>query len=402
MTRRPIDIWHREAGRARWSASSAAGWPTTTGTWASPGPADPCSEIYYDRGPEYGREGGPVVDEDRYLEVWNLVFMQSELGEVRTKVDFDIRGDLPNKNIDTGMGLERMAPLLQGVDNIYEIDTTRHILDRAMALSGAAYGARRRTDVDLRVVADHARACAFLIGDGVMPGNEGRGYVLRRILRRVVQKMRLLGAGTTRSIGELVGRRDRGDGPAVSRAGRRRRRITSDGRRARRRVPADPGPGHRRMLRHRRRRRSRRRASDAAGTQAFALHDTYGFPIEITLEMAADAGVEVDEDGFRELMARAEAAGQGGRPARKAGLRRATVYREVMDAAGATDFRLRPRWPPRRRCAGCWSTGAAVPAAGPGTTSRSCWTARRSTPRAAGRSATRAGSAWPTVPCSTC
>ena len=159
-----------------------------------PGPGGPCSEIYYDRGPEHGREGGPVADEDRYLEVWNLVFMQDELSAVRSKKDFDIRQPLPAKNIDTGMGLERMAALLQGVDNIYEIDTTRGILDRASELSGARYGANERDDVALRIVADHARTCVFLIGDGVIPGNEGRGYVLRRIMRRTIRMMRLLGA----------------------------------------------------------------------------------------------------------------------------------------------------------------------------------------------------------------
>ena len=198
-----IDIWHTIAG-VPMERIQRRGLKDNYWHMGVPGPGGPCSEIYYDRGPEHGREGGPEADEDRYLEVWNLVFMQSELSEVRTKVDFDIRGDLPNKNIDTGMGLERMAALLQDVDNIYEIDTTKHILDRAMELSGAKYGAVHKTDVDLRVVADHARTCAFLIGDGVLPGNEGRGYVLRRIMRRVVQKMRLLGAQDP-SMGELVG-----------------------------------------------------------------------------------------------------------------------------------------------------------------------------------------------------
>ncbi len=168
-----------------------------------PGPGGPCSEIYYDRGPEHGAEGGPIADEERYLEVWNLVFMQDQLATVRSKVDFDIAGSLPAKNIDTGMGLERMATILQGVENLYEIDTTRHILDRAVELTGSKYGADHVSDVRLRVVADHARTCAFLINDGVTPGNEGRGYVLRRILRRVVRNMRLLG-GPEHTIDVLV------------------------------------------------------------------------------------------------------------------------------------------------------------------------------------------------------
>src|SRR3954469_24484869 len=159
-----------------------------------PGPGGPCSEIYYDRGPQHGKDGGPVVDEERYLEVWNLVFMQVELSEVRGKEDFDIRGDLPAKNIDTGMGIERMAVILQGVDNVYETDLLRPLLDLAGEITGVGYGRDEQSDVRLRVVADHTRTATMLIADGVVPGNEGRGYVLRRLLRRVVRNLRLLGA----------------------------------------------------------------------------------------------------------------------------------------------------------------------------------------------------------------
>ena len=161
-----------------------------------PGPGGPCSEIYYDRGPEYGREGGPVADEDRYLEVWNLVFMQEQLSAVRSKTDFDIAGELPSRNIDTGMGLERMAALLQGVDNIYEIDTMWKVLDRAAEMTEQRYGRDHRTDVALRVVTDHVRTAVMLVADGVVPSNEGRGYVLRRILRRSIRNLRLLGGAS--------------------------------------------------------------------------------------------------------------------------------------------------------------------------------------------------------------
>src|SRR5579863_9500465 len=149
-----------------------------------PGPGGPCSEIYYDRGPEYGRDGGPEADEDRFLEVWNLVFMQDSISKFRAKDDFDIEGPLPSKNVDTGMGLERMASILQGVDNLYEIDTTWKILDRAAELTEQSYGRDRQADVALRVIADHVRSAVMLIEDGVLPSNEGRGYVLRRIVRR--------------------------------------------------------------------------------------------------------------------------------------------------------------------------------------------------------------------------
>ncbi|MEN9971476.1 MAG: hypothetical protein RL146_777, partial [Actinomycetota bacterium] len=158
-----------------------------------PGPAGPCSEIYFDRGPEYGAEGGPEADENRYIEIWNLVFMQYERGLGSGKDNFEILGELPSKNIDTGMGLERVAFLMQGVENLYEIDQVRPVLDLAAELAGKTYGANEDDDVRLRVVADHVRSALMLIGDGVSPGNDGRGYVLRRLLRRTVRAMRLLG-----------------------------------------------------------------------------------------------------------------------------------------------------------------------------------------------------------------
>ena len=159
-----------------------------------PGPCGPCSEIYYDRGPAYGAEGGPVADENRYLEIWNLVFMQNERGAGTSKDDYPILGELPAKSIDTGLGLERTAALLQGVENIYEIDTTMQILNMASSLTGIKYGTAEKSDISLRVIADHARTSAMLIGDGVTPGNEGRGYVLRRMMRRTIRNMRLLGS----------------------------------------------------------------------------------------------------------------------------------------------------------------------------------------------------------------
>src|SRR3954451_11356927 len=146
-----------------------------------PGPGGPCSEIYIDRGPEYGPDGGPVVDEDRFLEIWNLVFMQEELNEVRAKDDFDVKAPLPAKNVDTGMGLERVAYLLQGKHNLYDIDEVFPVIERASEISGRSYergGERAHDDVLFRVVGDHVRSALMLIGDGVTPGNEGRGYVL--------------------------------------------------------------------------------------------------------------------------------------------------------------------------------------------------------------------------------
>ncbi|MGH3681923.1 MAG: alanine--tRNA ligase-related protein, partial [Natronosporangium sp.] len=196
------DLWHRLAGMP---ADRIVRRGKADNYWSMgiPGPCGPNSEIYVDRGPAYGQAGGPAVDEDRYLEVWNLVFMQYQRGPGTDKEDYPILGELPAKNIDTGMGLERVAALLQGVDNLYEIDEVRPILDRAVALTGVGYGAGAGhgqvasqsppEDVRLRVVADHVRTSLMLIGDGVVPANEGRGYVLRRVVRRAVRAMRLLG-----------------------------------------------------------------------------------------------------------------------------------------------------------------------------------------------------------------
>ncbi|HET7900686.1 MAG TPA: alanine--tRNA ligase [Candidatus Nanopelagicales bacterium] len=330
-----LEIWHKVVGlpldRIQRRDAKDNYW-----SMGVPGPGGPCSEIYFDRGPEHGREGGPVADEDRYLEVWNLVFMQDELSAVRSKTDFDIKGSLPAKNIDTGMGLERMAALLQGVDNIYEIDTTKHILDRATELSGARYGADHTDDVRLRVVADHARTCAFLVQDGVLPGNEGRGYVLRRIMRRVIRNMRLLGAGDP-VMGELIDSTVAAMGPQYP-------ELLTDAGRLRSVCEGEEAAFAQTL-------RTGTTIFDSAvadlqkgggtvlpGDQAFALHDTYGFPIDLTLEMAAEKGLQVDEDGFRRLMTEQRDRAKQAERARKAGLSNQTAYREIMDASGVTRF----------------------------------------------------------------
>ena len=329
------DIWHREVGipRERIQRRNAKDNYWSMGV---PGPGGPCSEIYYDRGAAFGLEGGPVVDEDRYLEVWNLVFMQDELSAVRSKEDFDILKPLPAKNIDTGMGLERMAALLQGVDNIYEIDTTRGILDRASELTGVRYGAGESTDVALRVIADHSRTCAFLIGDGVTPGNEGRGYVLRRLLRRVVRNMRLLGAGDP-SMDPLMDTTIQVMAPQYPELNDEARRISS--------VAVQEESAFLQTL------RTGTQIFDLAaaevrsngggilpGDQAFELHDTYGFPIDLTLEMAREQGLDVDEEGFRRLMAEQRERAKADARARKAGLTAVTAYREVLESGGSTAF----------------------------------------------------------------
>ncbi|MFN8171670.1 MAG: alanine--tRNA ligase [Candidatus Nanopelagicales bacterium] len=330
-----IDIWHRVAGLP-YERIQRRGPKDNYWSMGVPGPGGPCSEIYYDRGPEHGLEGGPVADEDRYLEVWNLVFMQDELSAVRSKEDFDVRQPLPARNIDTGMGLERMAALLQGVDNIYEIDTTRGILDRAAELSGTAYGTAEGSDVALRVVADHARTCAFLIGDGVIPGNEGRGYVLRRITRRVISKMRELGAHEP-TMGELIDTAIAQMAPQYPELNDQHVRI--------RQVAVGEESAFLQTL------RTGSAIFDTAvasvrtnggstlsGEQAFALHDTYGFPIDLTLELAAEQGLEVDEPGFRRLMQQQRERAKADAKARKAGVAATTAYRDILETGGSTAF----------------------------------------------------------------
>ena len=301
-----------------------------------PGPCGPCSEICFDRGPEYGCEGGPLVDDERYLEIWNLVFMQNIRGEGPAKEGYPIIGDLPAKNIDTGLGLERMAALLQGVETIFDIDTTRQILDLAAELSSTKYGSTRKDDVALRVVADHILTSVMLIGDGVTPANEGRGYILRRILRRAVRMMRLLGSPdpvvhelVTRTVEvmsptypELVGEHNRIDRVAVGEESAFSQTLKSGT------AIFDLAA-------------TKVRTSNSLilpGDKAFQLHDTYGFPIDLTLEMAEEQGLSVDEEGFRNLMAEQRARAKADAAARKTGGHGdKSVYRDLLDF-GATEF----------------------------------------------------------------
>jgi len=300
-----------------------------------PGPGGPCSEIYVDRGPAYGPEGGPIVDEDRFLEIWNLVFMQEELSDVRAKDDFDVAGDLPRKNIDTGMGLERVAYLLQGVDNLYEIDQIFPVLARAAELAGNSYGRDHSADVRLRVVADHVRSGLMLIADGVTPGNEARGYVLRRLLRRVVRAMRLLGVHDPVLPELLPVSRDlmSESYPEVERDWLRISQIAYAEEEAFRRTLSAGTQIFDLAV------ADARRASQQVltGQRAFQLHDTYGFPIDLTLEMAAEQGLSVDEAGFHSLMQEQRERAKADARSKKAGAHAVEVYRDLR-AAGETPF----------------------------------------------------------------
>ncbi|WP_030740086.1 alanine--tRNA ligase [Streptomyces griseus] len=331
------DIWRRVAGLPD-ERIVDRGDEDNFWSMGVPGPCGPCSELYYDRGPAFGREGGPAVDEDRYMEFWNLVFMQYERGAGPGKSGYPILGELPRRNIDTGMGLERMATLLQGVDNLYEIDETRPVLQRAAELAGVRYGADPEADVRLRVVADHVRTGLMLLADGTAPGNEGRGYVLRRILRRAVRSMRLLGYEDP-ALAELLPVARDCMAPSYPEVADAYPRIAEQAGAEEDAFRSSLRQGTT-VLDTAVARVKESGGRSLPGAQAFLLHDTYGFPIDLTLEMAAEQGVEVDREGFTALMNEQRERARADARARKAGgAVDTTALRTVLDAHGPTDWR---------------------------------------------------------------
>ncbi|WP_089316312.1 alanine--tRNA ligase [Actinomadura mexicana] len=360
------NIWHDKVG-VPLERIQRRGMEDNFWSMGVPGPCGPCSEIYYDRGPEYGREGGPVADEDRYLEVWNLVFMQFERGPGESKTDFPILGDLPAKNIDTGMGLERMAAILQGVDNIYETDTLWRVLDRAAGLTGTSYGRDHRADVSLRVVADHVRSGTMMVADGIRPGNEGRGYVLRRILRRSIRNLRLLGGQDAGLMHELTS-------VAIQAMGEQYPELVRTAANIHTVIDAEEDS----FLQTLRTGTAifdtavedTRRSGGAtlAGDQAFKLHDTYGFPIDLTLEMASEQGLQVDEEGFRRLMKEQRDRAKKDARDKKTGNLDVSVLDELLTGAGGrVDFTGYGSLAGDARLVGLLVNGANAPAAGEGT-----------------------------------
>jgi alanyl-tRNA synthetase len=289
------------------------------------GPCGPDSEIFFDKGPDYGHDGGPKHGgSDRFVEIWNLVFMQFNRDAA------GVLTDLPRKNIDTGAGLERILPILQGHDSIFDTDLFLPIIDTAASILGTPYGTDARTDVALRVLADHARAFSMLVADGVLPANEGRGYVLRRVVRRAVLAARRLGVDKPIAP-PLVQAATEVLGEAHPELVRQHDLIVN--------VIAREEAGFDRTLRAG---LGRLEEAIATGTKvlggdvAFTLHDTHGFPVELTEELARDAGVEVDRAGFDAAMAeqreRARAAAKSARAGDE------SSYRALLEQEGVTPF----------------------------------------------------------------
>ena len=357
------DIWHKKIGvpKERIQRRDMADNFWSMGV---PGPCGPCSEIYYDRGPAYGAEGGPIADENRYLEIWNLVFMQNERGAGGGKDSYPILGELPAKSIDTGLGLERTAALLQGVENIYEIDTTIMILNRASELTGVKYGSSEKSDIALRVIADHARTSAMLIGDGVTPGNEGRGYVLRRMMRRTIRNMRLLGSMDP-IMSELTISAIAAMGPQYPELVTDKKRILS--------VSVSEEESFLQTLKSGTQifdlasvALKKTKATVLPGDEVFKLHDTYGFPFDLTLEMAREEGLEVDEDGFRRLMKEQKDRAKADAKAKKSGHTDVSVYKTIADKSGKSEFIGYLHQSSESKLAGIVVDGVSVPSASEG------------------------------------
>jgi len=290
-----FDIWNKEVGIP---AERIFRFGKEDNFWEhGSGPCGPCSEIYYDRGPEYGcgKPGCTVgCDCDRYIEIWNNVFSQ---------FDNDGHGhytELKQKNIDTGMGLERLACVCQNVDSLFDVDTVMNITHKVSQFTGAHYGETEKRDVSLRVITDHIRSATFMICDGILPSNEGRGYVLRRLLRRAARHGKLLGVNDPflYQVVDTVIHENEGQYPdlrekqtyitKVIRTEEENFGRTIDGGM---KIFSDLLAEHKQKL-----------EKIFSGADAFRLYDTFGFPIDLTMEMAADEGLSVDENAFQKLM----------------------------------------------------------------------------------------------------
>jgi len=290
------------------------------------GPAGPCSEIFVDRGSKYGPDGGPAADEERFIEIWNHVFMQDEVDDRENKL-----GDLPGKNVDTGASVERIALVTQDKPSFYETDVMWPLMEVVQSMSGKRYGDDERADVSMRIVAEHGRATTFLIADGVLPSNEGRGYVLRRMLRRMVSHARRLGVEaslgsalvdtTAALLGDAYPELRENHAFTVQVAASEEERFAGTLRQGMSLFVSSVGEA--------------KTLGALSGDVAFRLHDTHGFPLELTMELAADEGLEVDGDRFVALMEEQRARGQA---AAKKGIASEEVLAQLLSRVEPTRF----------------------------------------------------------------
>ncbi|WP_406086806.1 alanine--tRNA ligase [Kitasatospora purpeofusca] len=336
-----------------------------------PGPCGPSSELNYDRGPAFGREGGPAVDGERYVEIWNLVFMQSMRGEGDDNGTFPILGDLAQQSIDTGLGLDRLAAILQDVENVCSTDlllptltTVQELAGRDYPGSGSAVGEEK---VSFQVVSEHARSIAYLIADGVLPAKDGRGYILRRLMRRAIRHARTLGidrpvlapaaASVIANLGDVW--------PELTHQASLIEQVVTAEEESFNRTLAQGT----RLLNAAITRSRDSRSTTLTGETAFELHDTYGFPVELTIEAARDAGLTVDEDRFTTLLAEQQKRAKAGGKAKTAeALRRQDVYRELSSRHGRTDFVGYDRLDTEATVLGLISEGSVVPGTDQGST----------------------------------
>ena len=357
-----ISLWREEANipleRIQKRGMKDNYWST-----GQPGPAGPCSEIYFDRGPEYGVDGGPEADENRFIEIWNLVFMQYQRGQGDGKDGFEILGELPTKNIDTGMGLERVAFIMQGVDNLYEIDEVKPVLDLAAKLSGKTYGANESDDVRLRVVADHVRSALMLIGDGVVPANDARGYVVRRLLRRVVRAMRLLGVEKPVFAELFTSSKDsmKASYPELETDFSRILRIAVTEEEAFLRT-LNAGLL---VLDEEIAKAKKSGKSTLSGESSFLLHDTYGFPVDLTFEIADEQGLALDREEFNVLMNVQRQRAKDDAKMKRSGNADLSIYGEFR-ALGSTKFTGYDELVSGAKVVGLIRDGAVVPSIGKG------------------------------------
>ncbi|MEW2130823.1 alanine--tRNA ligase [Streptomyces sp. NPDC005435] len=302
-----------------------------------PGPCGPCSEVNYDRGPAFGKEGGPAIDGERYVEIWNLVFMQYQRGEGDKKGDFPILGELARKGVDTGLGLDRLAAILQDAENVCTTDLLLPTFHTVQNLAGRACPTQGEEKVSFQVVTEHARSVAFLIADGVLPAKDGRGYVLRRLMRRAIRHARLLGINgpvlpaTTASV---IGNLSDVWPELEARAALIEQVVTAEEESFTRALAQGT-----RLLDAAISRTQHSGSAALPGETAFELADTYGFPLELTVEAAHNAGLTVDEERFAALLDEQKRRAKAEGKARTSeALRTMDTYRELASRLPRTDF----------------------------------------------------------------